>query len=252
MLFPSRGQQPEAKGPSPRTMVRKPQSLVGSPERGIAGSPPGKRKPPKPEGSSGLQSRGYPRCPDPVRPPRQGHLKRRGTGIATRPNQRRRPSRSASFASLGYGRSTLWPPAAPRSLTLPPSSSLPSSPTCSTWPPQPPSTGRERTEQSGHTTPRNSPGPAITRPDEDTRLNQFQAQVFGMGRTLLSTSLDAGVSLRDVQEAALHADPRTTMRHQVAPAAASSAHPGTGASLAKVTARSTCEVRYPPAWQRDR
>jgi len=31
--------------------------------------------------------------------------------------------------------------------------------------------------------------------------------------TLLSTSLDAGVPLRDVQEAAPHADPRTTMRY---------------------------------------
>ena len=29
---------------------------------------------------------------------------------------------------------------------------------------------------------------------------------------MLSTSFDAGVSLRDVQEAASHADPRTTMR----------------------------------------
>jgi hypothetical protein len=28
----------------------------------------------------------------------------------------------------------------------------------------------------------------------------------------VSTSLDAGVPLRDVQEAASHADPRTTMR----------------------------------------
>jgi len=31
--------------------------------------------------------------------------------------------------------------------------------------------------------------------------------------TLLSTSLDAGAPLRDVQEAASHADPRTTMRY---------------------------------------
>jgi hypothetical protein len=33
-----------------------------------------------------------------------------------------------------------------------------------------------------------------------------------MQATMLSTSLDAGVPLRDVQEAASHADPRTTMR----------------------------------------
>jgi integrase/recombinase XerD len=32
--------------------------------------------------------------------------------------------------------------------------------------------------------------------------------------TLLSTSFDAGVPLRDVQEAASHADPRTTMRYE--------------------------------------
>jgi integrase/recombinase XerD len=31
--------------------------------------------------------------------------------------------------------------------------------------------------------------------------------------TLLSASLDAGVDLRDVQIAARHADPRTTMRY---------------------------------------
>jgi hypothetical protein len=31
--------------------------------------------------------------------------------------------------------------------------------------------------------------------------------------SLLSTSFDAGVPLRDVQEAASHADPRTTMRY---------------------------------------
>jgi integrase/recombinase XerD len=31
--------------------------------------------------------------------------------------------------------------------------------------------------------------------------------------TMLSTSFDAGVPLRDVQEAASHADPRTTMRY---------------------------------------
>jgi len=32
-------------------------------------------------------------------------------------------------------------------------------------------------------------------------------------RTLLVTSFDAGVDLRDVQIAARHADPRTTMRY---------------------------------------
>jgi hypothetical protein len=40
-----------------------------------------------------------------------------------------------------------------------------------------------------------------------------QAQVFGRVGKPLPTSLDAGVPLRDVQEAASHADPRTTMRY---------------------------------------
>jgi integrase/recombinase XerD len=39
------------------------------------------------------------------------------------------------------------------------------------------------------------------------------AEVFRAVGTLLSTSFDAGVPLRDVQEAASHADPRTTMRY---------------------------------------
>jgi integrase/recombinase XerD len=40
-----------------------------------------------------------------------------------------------------------------------------------------------------------------------------RADVFSRVGTLLSTSLDAGVDLRDVQIAARHADPRTTMRY---------------------------------------
>ena len=39
------------------------------------------------------------------------------------------------------------------------------------------------------------------------------AWLFGTVRTSPITSLDAGVPLRDVQEAASHADPRTTMRY---------------------------------------
>ena len=39
------------------------------------------------------------------------------------------------------------------------------------------------------------------------------AEVFDKVGILLSTSLDAGVPLRDVQEAASHADPRTTIRY---------------------------------------
>ena len=40
-----------------------------------------------------------------------------------------------------------------------------------------------------------------------------EAQVFDRVRKPLPTSLDAGVPLRDVQEAASHADPRTTIRY---------------------------------------
>ena len=40
-----------------------------------------------------------------------------------------------------------------------------------------------------------------------------RAQVLGMVGKPLTTSLDAGVPLRDVQEAASHADPRTTIRY---------------------------------------
>jgi integrase/recombinase XerD len=40
-----------------------------------------------------------------------------------------------------------------------------------------------------------------------------RAEVFSMVGNPLPTSLDAGVPLRDVQEAASHADPRTTMRY---------------------------------------
>ena len=38
-------------------------------------------------------------------------------------------------------------------------------------------------------------------------------EVFSAVGTLLSTSLDAGVPPRDVQGAASHADPRTTIRY---------------------------------------
>ncbi len=39
------------------------------------------------------------------------------------------------------------------------------------------------------------------------------ADPFDLVRTMLSTGFDAGVDLRDVQIAARHADPRTTMRY---------------------------------------
>src|SRR5712692_7756327 len=45
-----------------------------------------------------------------------------------------------------------------------------------------------------------------------TRL-VLEAEVLDRVGTMLSTSFDAGVPLRDVQEAASHADPRTTIRY---------------------------------------
>ena len=45
------------------------------------------------------------------------------------------------------------------------------------------------------------------------RSQVCRARLFSGVGTLLSTSFDAGVLLRDVQEAASHADPRTTMRY---------------------------------------
>jgi integrase/recombinase XerD len=39
------------------------------------------------------------------------------------------------------------------------------------------------------------------------------SKAFDMVRTSLTTSFASGVPLRDVQEAASHADPRTTMRY---------------------------------------
>ena len=54
--------------------------------------------------------------------------------------------------------------------------------------------------------------PVITNPGVASR-RPAPAEVFGVVGTLLSTSLDAGVPLHDVQEAASHADPRTTMRY---------------------------------------
>jgi len=49
---------------------------------------------------------------------------------------------------------------------------------------------------------------------------------YRLRRTFVTTMLDAGVDLRDVQIAARHADPRSTMR-QSAPARTSTATPTT-------------------------
>ena len=50
-------------------------------------------------------------------------------------------------------------------------------------------------------------------PRRMARQTVVGAWLFGTVRTSPITSLDAGVPLRDVQEAASHADPRTTMRY---------------------------------------
>ena len=57
-------------------------------------------------------------------------------------------------------------------------------------------------QRQGRTNEDESPHPAAPRLD-----------VFSVVGKPLTTSLDAGVPLRDVQEAASHADPRTTMRY---------------------------------------
>ena len=57
-----------------------------------------------------------------------------------------------------------------------------------------------------------------------------RAEVFSVVGNPLPTSFDAGVDLRDVQIAARHADPRTTMR-QSEPAAAWTGTPPTSSPL---------------------
>jgi integrase/recombinase XerD len=56
------------------------------------------------------------------------------------------------------------------------------------------------------------PKSAATR--ADTTTVRSLSRPIRRVRTLLSTSLDAGVSLRDVQDAGSHGDPRTTMRYE--------------------------------------
>lgn len=61
--------------------------------------------------------------------------------------------------------------------------------------------------------------------DKTTHLAARHLQVFSTVGKPLPTSLDAGVPLRDVQEAASHADPRTTMRYDRAPSRTSNTAP---------------------------
>jgi integrase/recombinase XerD len=66
-------------------------------------------------------------------------------------------------------------------------------------------TGRSRTAQAQAKITRRS-----SRTD-DTQLNLIGGS--RLRHTYVTTMLDAGVSLRDVQIAARHADPKTTMRY---------------------------------------
>lgn len=55
--------------------------------------------------------------------------------------------------------------------------------------------------------------PVITSPDEYVPVGQLHHEEYSPAGKPLTTSLDAGVPLRDVQEAASHSDPCTTMRY---------------------------------------
>jgi integrase/recombinase XerD len=65
----------------------------------------------------------------------------------------------------------------------------------------------------------------------------------------ITAALDAGVPLRDVQEAASHADPRTTMRYQSGPAAAWTGTPPTSSppTLPEPPGSSLCRRYQAPA-----
>src|SRR5690349_1168071 len=57
---------------------------------------------------------------------------------------------------------------------------------------------------------------AVKRPDQSRLLRDGIRQKIGphtLRHAFITAALDAGVPLRDVQEAASHADPRTTMRY---------------------------------------
>ncbi|MGW3783636.1 tyrosine-type recombinase/integrase [Micromonospora chokoriensis] len=71
--------------------------------------------------------------------------------------------------------------------------------------PQPPSPG---TAKSGH-----PPLPLVARSRRRSGTRMPRMHPHMLRHTFVTTMLDAGVSLRDVQIAARHADPRTTMRY---------------------------------------
>ena len=109
------------------------------------------------------------------------------------------PGSASACATLA---STPWRTAGPRSPISPPRSPPPSSPTSSTCHRELRCTGHARPEQTGQATQRKSPGPAITSSDEYLPPNRPARQLFDSAGTTLSTSLDAGVELRGVQETA--------------------------------------------------
>ena len=53
----------------------------------------------------------------------------------------------------------------------------------------------------------------MAKPMTKTQLVAALAEEMGSDKKSAAAALDAGVALRDVQEAASHADPRTTMRY---------------------------------------
>jgi hypothetical protein len=58
-----------------------------------------------------------------------------------------------------------------------------------------------------------APGGSSARPPRRARIGKASRPIRSGTRSSLPRSLDPGVPLRDVQEAASHADPRTTIRY---------------------------------------
>ena len=66
---------------------------------------------------------------------------------------------------------------------------------------------------SGNTTCRQAPHTGVSAPEGRIRDLVREEPAQSLRHAFITAALDAGVPLRDVQEAASHADPRTTMRY---------------------------------------